>query len=208
MLHLPEAIIQIWAPFAPLFSRRVWLHAQVLLLGARLAPKARTVTAALRAMGLAAEHRVTNYHRVLNRATWSARLGNRILLGLLITLPVPPGRDDRPRGGRHGGTPFRPEDHRQGLLPRCGSFHQEACHPLFRPEVDGDDAVGPSAVGTAGVGVAPSHHAVLVREAARTTTVQDQYGLGAADDAAGAPLAAGAAVGAAPGARDGVVSQS
>jgi DDE superfamily endonuclease len=91
MPPLPEAIILVLAPFAPLFSHRVWLHAQVLLLGAMLVPGARTVTAALRVMGLARERRFTNYHRVLNRATWSARQGSRILLGLLITLLVPPG---------------------------------------------------------------------------------------------------------------------
>ena len=88
---LPEAIILVLAPFAPLFSKRVWGHAQVLLLGAILTPGARTVAAALRVMGLAAERRFTNYHRVLNRAIWSARQGSRILLGLLITLLVPPG---------------------------------------------------------------------------------------------------------------------
>src|SRR5918999_4887400 len=91
MPPLPDAIILVLAPFAPLFSQRVWRHAQLLLLGAMLAPGARTVTAALRAMGLAAERRFTNYHRVLNRATWSARQGSRILLGVLITLLVPPG---------------------------------------------------------------------------------------------------------------------
>lgn len=91
MPPLPEAIILVLAPFAPLFSHRVWLHAQVLLLGAILAPGARTVTAALRVMGLAAERHFTNYHRVLNRAAWAARHGSRILLGFLITLLVPPG---------------------------------------------------------------------------------------------------------------------
>ena len=91
MPHLPDAIIQVFALFAPLFSDRVWLYAQVLLLGAILTPGARTVTAALRVMGLAAERHFTNYHRVLNRATWSARQGSRMLLGLLITLLVPPG---------------------------------------------------------------------------------------------------------------------
>src|ERR671930_548154 len=85
MPPLPEAIILVLASFAPLFSHRVWLHAQLLLLGAVLAPRPRTVTAALRAMGLATERRFTNYHRVLNRAIWSARQGSRILLGLLIT---------------------------------------------------------------------------------------------------------------------------
>ena len=69
MPPLPEAIILVLAPFAPLFSQRVWLQAQVLLLGAMLTPRARTVTAALRAMGLAAERHFTNYQRVLNRAS-------------------------------------------------------------------------------------------------------------------------------------------
>src|SRR5919198_289981 len=91
MPPLPEAIILVLAPFAPLFSRRVWGHAQILLLGAILTPGPRTVTAALRAMGLAAERRFTNDHRVLNRATWSGRQASRILLGLLITGLLPSG---------------------------------------------------------------------------------------------------------------------
>ena len=60
MPPLPEAIILVLAPFAPLFSPRVWRHAQVLLLGAMLAPGARTVTAALRVMGLSCERHFTN----------------------------------------------------------------------------------------------------------------------------------------------------
>jgi DDE superfamily endonuclease len=91
MPALPEAIILVLAPFAPLFSQRVWRPAQVLLVGAILAPGTRTVTAALRVMGLSGERHFTNYHRVLNRATWSARHGSRILLGLLITQLLPPG---------------------------------------------------------------------------------------------------------------------
>jgi hypothetical protein len=91
MPPLPDAIILVLAPFAPLFSHRVWLHAQVLLLGAILAPGVRTVTAILRVMGLSAERHFTNYHRVLNRATWSGRLASRILLGLLVMCFVPPG---------------------------------------------------------------------------------------------------------------------
>jgi len=91
MPPLPEAIILVLAPFAPLYSQRVWRHAQVLFLGAMLTPGARTVAAALRAMGLATERHFTNYHRVLNRATWSARRGSQILLGVLLSLLVPPG---------------------------------------------------------------------------------------------------------------------
>jgi DDE superfamily endonuclease len=81
MLPLPEVIILVLAPFAPLFSQRVWRHAQVLLLGAMLAPGARTVTAALRVMGLSCERHFTNYRRVLNRASWSLCQAGRILCG-------------------------------------------------------------------------------------------------------------------------------
>jgi hypothetical protein len=91
MPPLPEAIMLVLAAFAPLFSRRVWPHAQLLLVGALLAPGARTVTAALRVMGLSGERHFTNYHRVLNRATWSARQASRILLGRLVTSLVPSG---------------------------------------------------------------------------------------------------------------------
>jgi DDE superfamily endonuclease len=42
-------------------------------------------------MGLALERRFTNYHRVLNRAVWSALQGSRLLLGWLLTVGVPPG---------------------------------------------------------------------------------------------------------------------
>jgi hypothetical protein len=91
MPPLPEAIILVLAPFAPLYSQRVWRHAQVLFLGAMLTPGARTVAAALRAMGLGTARHFTNYHRVLNRAIWSARRGSQILLDLLLSLLVPAG---------------------------------------------------------------------------------------------------------------------
>jgi hypothetical protein len=49
------------------------------------------VTAALRETGLVAERRFTDYHRVLNRATWSTRQASWIRLGILMTLRIPPG---------------------------------------------------------------------------------------------------------------------
>jgi hypothetical protein len=52
-------------------------HAQVLVVGAILAPGKRTVTAILRVMGLSAEAHFQNYHRVLNRAQWSSLYENR-----------------------------------------------------------------------------------------------------------------------------------
>jgi DDE superfamily endonuclease len=91
MPPLPEAIIRVLLPCARLCSHRGWLHAQVLLVGAMFVPRVRTVTAALRVMGLSSQRRLTNDTGVLNRATWSARPGSRILLWLLLMGVVPPG---------------------------------------------------------------------------------------------------------------------
>ena len=85
-------IISLIAVFAPLFSDRVWFHAQLLLVGAILAPGKRTVTAILRVMGRSEEKDFTNFHRVLNRAKWSTLQGSRILLGLLVVTFVPAGQ--------------------------------------------------------------------------------------------------------------------
>ncbi len=38
MRTLPTEMIRVFAPFAPLFSKRVFQHVQVLLMGAILAP--------------------------------------------------------------------------------------------------------------------------------------------------------------------------
>ena len=64
---LPPAIIQSMSYFAPLFSPRVWPHAQVLLTGAIVAPGKRTVSALLRVVGLDHRSDFQAYHRVLNR---------------------------------------------------------------------------------------------------------------------------------------------
>ena len=84
MRTLPPKMVQVLAPFAPLFSKRVWRHAQLLLIGAILTPGRRTVSSALRAMGLDREKRFHRYHRVLSRASWSSREVSCVLLGLLV----------------------------------------------------------------------------------------------------------------------------
>jgi hypothetical protein len=91
MLTLPPDMIALLMAFAPLFSQPVFRHAQVLLVGAILAPGKRTVTAALRVTGLAEERRFQNYHRVLNRARWSSRKAAGVLLRLLVRTFLPRG---------------------------------------------------------------------------------------------------------------------
>ncbi len=91
MRTLPTTMVQVLAPFVPLFSERVWQHVQLLLAGAILAPGKRTVASALRAVGLQEERRFCRYHRVLSRARWSSREASRILLGPLVEAFAPEG---------------------------------------------------------------------------------------------------------------------
>jgi len=72
--------------FQPLFTKPSWENAKVLLLGVLIARGKRTVTACLRVVGLGDEEHFQNYHRVLNRAKWSAPDAARILLGLIILI--------------------------------------------------------------------------------------------------------------------------
>jgi hypothetical protein len=108
-MHLPARFAAVILTFAPVFlQQRTWRRAELLLIGAILAPGKRTVTSLLRIAGLSRERRFTNYHRVLNRVSWDARTAARLLLSLLIaafapTGPVVLGIDDtieRRRGKR------------------------------------------------------------------------------------------------------------
>ena len=91
MFTPPVEVSAVLSAFAPLFTHPSWLRAQALLCGVLLAPANHTLTAALRALGLAGEPGFQNYHRVLNRARWSARQAARVLLGLLVAAFVPSG---------------------------------------------------------------------------------------------------------------------
>ena len=91
MPTLLTPMIAVLRAFAPLFSARVWSHAQVLLVGAILAPAQRTVAAALRVTGLAQVRQFHRYHRVLSRAKWSELAVGRVLLALLVAAFAPTG---------------------------------------------------------------------------------------------------------------------
>jgi hypothetical protein len=91
MPRLPARFAAVILCFAPLFRERSWRPAEVMLIGAILAPGRRTVTSILRITGLARERRFVNYHRVLNRTAWSLRAAARVLLGLLLDAFVPTG---------------------------------------------------------------------------------------------------------------------
>jgi hypothetical protein len=86
MDNLPDEVQDILSDFGTCCSHSVWLNACVLVIGAILCTGKRTVTAALRVMGLKDDKRFTNFHRVLNRAKWFPLTCSKILLGKLIKL--------------------------------------------------------------------------------------------------------------------------
>src|SRR3954452_9410634 len=107
-LHGSERLTDRVSPFVPCFTAAVRRHVLVLVAGALLAPGRRTVTAALRVMGLERSAGFAVTHRVLSAARWSARpVSHRLLLVLVAALvpdgPVVVGIDDtveRRRGTR------------------------------------------------------------------------------------------------------------
>ena len=154
MRTLPPKMVQALAPFAPLFSERVFRHARVLLIGAILAPGARTVSSTLRAMGLDREKRFHRYHRVLSRARWSGREASRILLGLLLETfvgegPLVLGLDETLERQT-----LREEDFGQGRLPRSCALYPRKLREEQRAAVGLRDAVGRCPLGFSGMGLA------------------------------------------------------
>jgi len=97
--EIPASLVTWMAPFRRALSKPTWQNALALVAGTVLAPGRRTVSAALRSIGLDTTGHFTNYHRVLNRNRWSSRLLARQLLTILVarfvaTGPVVIGIDD------------------------------------------------------------------------------------------------------------------
>jgi hypothetical protein len=88
---VPRIIAEWMRPFVGCFTASLWCHVLVLVTGALLTPGRRTVTAALRVMGLDRTPSFAVYHRVLSTARWSSRSVAYRLLRWLVTAFVPDG---------------------------------------------------------------------------------------------------------------------
>jgi hypothetical protein len=105
---MPCEFVALIVALAPLFSKPVFQHGQILLVGAILVPGKRTITQALRAMGQKHDPHFPHDHRVLNRAVWSSLAAAQILLGFVSNAfarsgPIILGLDDtieRRRGAK------------------------------------------------------------------------------------------------------------
>jgi len=89
---VPSNLVGWMQPFQDAFTAPTWQHVLVLVMGAILVPGRRTVASALRVMGLDQVPNFTNYHRVLNRNTWSSRWLSQRLLNRLVDTFVPDGK--------------------------------------------------------------------------------------------------------------------
>jgi hypothetical protein len=86
-LPVPSLLASWLAPFRDCFTALVWQRVLVLVAGAVLAPGQRTVSAALRVMGLADQPSFGRFHEVLSQARWDQRaLARRLLIHLLDAL--------------------------------------------------------------------------------------------------------------------------
>src|SRR5215469_11888934 len=79
------------APFRPGFTRPTWRKVLILLEGTLLARGRRTVTVALRMMGLHHLAQFNVFHHVLSRARWSPLQMSKLLFLVLVRTFVPAG---------------------------------------------------------------------------------------------------------------------
>lgn len=96
-MSFPSSIIAVLAHFEPLFTAPTWKKVVTLLIGTRFSRGRRTVTAALRQMGLQMDTHFSAFHQVLNRARWSPLAVSRRLLQVLVRTDVACRRDSRNR---------------------------------------------------------------------------------------------------------------
>jgi DDE superfamily endonuclease len=88
---VPEVLAGWMGPFRCHFTTAAWRHVLVLVSGTLLAPGRRTVTAALRIMGLGQAAGFAVHHRVLSHGHWCSRALAHRLLRLLVAAFAPDG---------------------------------------------------------------------------------------------------------------------
>jgi len=88
---IPPVLAGWLSAFRDCFTAPVWRHVLVLVAGVVLAPGKRTVSQALRVMGLASSPGFGRYHEVLNRARWNSRAVARRLLAQVLDVFLPAG---------------------------------------------------------------------------------------------------------------------
>jgi DDE superfamily endonuclease len=87
----PPILVSLMGAFRGFFTAPVWDHVLVLVAGVVLTPGKRTVSAALRIMGLSQASDFALYHHVLSQARWDSRAIARKLLLMILDRFLPAG---------------------------------------------------------------------------------------------------------------------
>src|SRR5665213_3436364 len=88
-MGLPKAAEPLVSPFSIAFTRPTFQRVTVLILGAIMAARHRTVTGMLRAAGSLAKGHWSDFHRVLSLRVWSNWPLGRVLATLILELAPP-----------------------------------------------------------------------------------------------------------------------
>jgi DDE superfamily endonuclease len=80
----PPILVSLMEAFRGFFTAPVWDHVLVLMTGVVLTPGKRTVSAALRIMGLSEASDFALYHHVLSQARWDSRAITHKLLTMIL----------------------------------------------------------------------------------------------------------------------------
>jgi len=86
MIRLPKAAEPLISAFSVAFTRPTFQRVVVLILGAILSLRQRTVTGMLRAIGPLARGHFSDFHRVLCRARWSTWPLGKVLAAMILEL--------------------------------------------------------------------------------------------------------------------------
>jgi hypothetical protein len=86
VLSIPKAAEPLVSAFSVAFTRPTFQRALVLILGAILSLRRRTVTHLLRTVGPLAKGHWSDFHRVLCRAAWSCRPLGKVLAAMVLEL--------------------------------------------------------------------------------------------------------------------------
>src|SRR5438046_2759651 len=150
MFTPPVEVSAVLAAFAPLFTEPSWCRAQALLCGVLLAPANHTLTAALRALGLAGSARLPELPSVAQSGALVGPAGRpgaaQVIGGGLCAL----GAGDH-RSGRHHRTAPRAQAHGPGHLLRCGPLQQSLFSENQRLTLDDGGRVGARRLGGPGL---------------------------------------------------------
>src|SRR6478672_8153557 len=192
-VNLTPQVLAVWlSAFRDCFTAPAWNHVLVLVAGAVLAPGKRTVSQALRVMGLAAKPGFARYHEVLSRARWDGRAVAHKLLAQVLDAFLPAGEvvigiDDTIE--RRWGAKIKARGiYRDPVRSSHGPFRQGEWSALAVAHGHGTDPLGRPALGVA---IPDGSRTLGALEQRARSAAQETDRLDASGDSTGQALAAG-----------------